>query len=107
MKKVIYLLLSLVIITSCKSKRILNIQQNISCYHDGLDEIGKNTKQNNRLKDIYRAYYILNSCIEMDVNFSKELNSKHHISQAMYHDGHRKKICHFIRQGIKSLYKEM
>lgn len=106
MKKFIYLLLSLVIITSCKSKRILNIQHNISYYHDGLDEIGKNTKQNNRLKDIYRAYYILNSCIEMDLNFSNELNSKHHISQAMYHDGHHKKYIILLDKELNPYIKK-
>ena len=66
MKKAFYLILSLVLITSCQSKQTSNQQNNVENHQDELDELGENSKQNNRLKDVYRAYFVRNIYEEID-----------------------------------------
>ena len=100
MRKVIYLLLALVIITSCKSNQTTNQQKNVANYQDYLEEIGKNSKNNNRLIDVYRAYYILNSCTEMDKNFWNELNLKLQYSKEVYSDGKHKQYVVFSEKEL-------
>ena len=95
MKKTIYLLFTLLLIISCQSNQTTNQQNKGSNYQDGLDELGDNSKHNNRLKDVYRSYYILNSCIEMDNNFWNELNLKLHYSKEVYSDGKHKQYVFF------------
>jgi hypothetical protein len=66
MKKTLYLLFTLVLILSCQSNQTTNQQYNASNYQDGLDEFAKNSKLNKRLIDVYRAYFVRNTCEEID-----------------------------------------
>ena len=100
MNKAFYLILSLTLITSCQSKQTSNQQNNVANYQDGLDRLGKNSNQNNRLKDVYRAFYILNSCLEMDKNFWNELNPKLHYSKEVYSDGKHKQYVIFSEKEL-------
>lgn len=106
MKKTIYLLFTLLLIISCQSNQTTNQQNNVANYHDGLDELGDNSKHNNRLKDVYRSYYILNSCIEMDNNFWNELNLKLHYSKEVYSDGKHKQYVVFSEKELAPYKKK-
>ena len=66
MRKTLYLIVTFALISSCKSKQTTSHQNNVTNYQDGLDDLGKNSKFNNRLKDIYRAYYVRNIYEEID-----------------------------------------
>jgi hypothetical protein len=62
----LYLFLILALIISCKSKQTTFYQNSITIQQDGLDKLGKNSKFNNRLKDVYRAYLVRNISNEID-----------------------------------------
>jgi hypothetical protein len=66
MKKTLYILFTLVLILSCQSNQTTNQQNNVANYQDGLDELAKNSKLNKRLIDVYRAYFVRNTCEEID-----------------------------------------
>jgi len=100
MKKAFYLLFTLLLLISCQSNQTTDKQNNVTNYPDGLDELGKNSEQNDRLKDVYRAYYILNACISMDNNFWNELNPKLQFSKEVYRDGKHKQYVVFSEKEL-------
>ncbi len=64
MKNIVIHLLVFLLIISCSSNQ--NSKNQNSLYDDGLDQIGKSSLQNNRMRDVYRAYYVRNICFEID-----------------------------------------
>ena len=107
MKKAFYLLLSLVLITSCQSKQTSNQQNNVVVFQDGLDTLGKNSKLNKRLIDVYRAYVVRNTCKEIDNYLFSEFINHPKYSKELGLNGKPKQYVVYPEKNIKNLINKL
>lgn len=91
MKYIFIQLLVFSLIISCNSKKNRNSNVEPLSYEDGLDQIGNSNSQNNRMKDVYRAYFVRNISNEIDNYVYNQfiINPKYEILTLQ--DGRRKK----------------